>query len=110
MSEQDENKLIAERKSKLALLRKSGNPFVNDFKPSNLAKSLHEEFDSASNEILQAGNNKVSVAGRIMLKRIMGKASFVQLQDTSDQILKQLMTKMFQFFVLPLLIQVLVLV
>ena len=86
VSEQDENKLIAERKSKLALLRKSGNPFVNDFKPSNLAKSLHEEFDSASNEILQAGNNKVSVAGRIMLKRVMGKASFVQLQDTSGQI------------------------
>ena len=41
MSNLDENKLIAERKSKLALLREAGNPFVNDFKPQNLANSIH---------------------------------------------------------------------
>ena len=86
MNEQDENKLIAERRSKLASLRKEGNPFVNDFKPKDLAQNLHEEFDEVSNEALEEGNNGVSVAGRIMLKRIMGKASFVQLQDSSGQI------------------------
>lgn len=86
MSEQDENKLIAERRSKLASLREEGNPFVNDFKPKDLAQNLHEEFDEVSNEALEEGNNGVSVAGRIMLKRVMGKASFVQLQDSSGQI------------------------
>ena len=86
MNEQDENKLIAERKSKLASLREEGNPFVNDFKPKDLAQNLHEEFDEVSNEALEEGNNGVSVAGRIMLKRVMGKASFVQLQDSSGQI------------------------
>jgi lysyl-tRNA synthetase class 2 len=86
VNEQDENKLIAERRSKLASLREEGNPFVNDFKPKDLAQNLHEEFDEVSNEALEEGNNGVSVAGRIMLKRIMGKASFVQLQDSSGQI------------------------
>ncbi|MDB4037458.1 lysine--tRNA ligase [Candidatus Thioglobus sp.] len=86
MSDLDENKLIAERKSKLALLRESGNPFINDFKPQNLARSIHEKFDSFSNEDLQEVGEFVTVAGRLMLKRIMGKASFVQLQDTSGQI------------------------
>ena len=86
MSDLDENKLIAERKSKLALLRESGNPFINDFKPQNLANSIHVRFDSLSNEDLQEAGEFVTVAGRLMLKRIMGKASFVQLQDTSGQI------------------------
>ena len=86
MNEQDENKLIAERKSKLASLREVGNPFVNDFKPKDIAQNLHEEFDKATNGVLEQSHNKVSLAGRIMLKRVMGKASFVQLQDSSGQI------------------------
>ena len=86
MNEQDENKLIAERKSKLASLREEGNPFVNDFKPKDLAQNLHKEFDEATNGVLEQSNNEVSLAGRIMLKRVMGKASFVQLQDSSGQI------------------------
>jgi len=86
VSNLDENKLIVERKSKLALLREVGNPFINDFKPQNLAASIHEKFDSFSNEDLQEVGEFVTVAGRLMLKRIMGKASFVQLQDTSGQI------------------------
>ncbi len=86
MSDQEENKLISERKSKLALLRESGNPYVNDFKPLNLASDIHQEFDSKSKEELQDSSNSVTVSGRIMLKRVMGKASFVQLQDTSGQI------------------------
>jgi len=86
VNEQDENKLIAERKSKLASLREEGNPFVNDFKPKDLAQNLHKEFDEATNGVLEQSNNEVSLAGRIMLKRVMGKASFVQLQDSSGQI------------------------
>ncbi|MDP0559519.1 MAG: OB-fold nucleic acid binding domain-containing protein, partial [Candidatus Thioglobus sp.] len=86
MSDLDENKLIAERKSKLALLREAGNPYVNDFKPLNLALDIHSKFDENSNEELQDIKESVTIAGRIMLKRIMGKASFVQLQDTSGQI------------------------
>ena len=86
MSNLDENKLITERKSKLALLRESGNPFINDFKPQNLANSIHDKFGSSTNEALQEIGESVTVAGRLMLKRIMGKASFVQLQDTSGQI------------------------
>ena len=86
MSDQDENKLIAERKSKLAALRESGNPYVNDFTPLNLASEIHTQFDSKTKEELQEISESVTVSGRIMLKRIMGKASFVQLQDTSGQI------------------------
>ena len=86
MSDQDENKLIAERKSKLASLRESGNPYVNDFTPLNLASKIHAQFDSKMNEELQEISESVTISGRIMLKRIMGKASFVQLQDTSGQI------------------------
>ena len=86
MSDLDENKLIAERKSKLALLRESGNPYINDFKPQNLASALHDEFDNSSNDALDSVGKQVTVAGRLMLKRVMGKASFVQLQDTSAQI------------------------
>ena len=86
MSDQDENKLIAERKSKLAALRESGNPYVNDFTPLNLASEIHAQFNSKTNEELQEISQSVTVSGRIMLKRIMGKASFAQLQDTSGQI------------------------
>ena len=86
MSDLDENKLIAERKSKLALLREKGNPYVNDFKPLNLALDIHSRFDENSNEELKEAENSVTVAGRIMLKRIMGKASFVTLQDRTGKI------------------------
>ncbi len=68
------------------MLRESGNPYINNFKPQNLESSIHQKFDSFSNEDLQEAGEFVTVAGRLMLKRIMGKASFVQLQDTSGQI------------------------
>ena len=86
MSEKDENKLIAERKSKLADLRKDGNPFVNDFKPGDSIQDLLDGFDSLKKEKLEKENKEVCVAGRLMLKRVMGKASFAQLQDSSGQI------------------------
>ena len=86
MSEKDENKLIAERKSKLVDLRKDGNPFVNDFKPGDSIQDLLDSFGSLKKEQLEKENKEVCVAGRLMLKRVMGKASFAQLQDSSGQI------------------------
>lgn len=86
MSNQDDNKLISERKSKLDLLRKSGNPFVNDFKPEHLAQNLADEYNQFSKEDLEEKSIKVSIAGRMMLKRVMGKASFASIQDSSGKI------------------------
>ncbi len=86
MNEQDDNKLIAERKSKLAVLREQGNPFVNNFKPKDSIKNLVDAYNVLSKEDLDEKVVEVSVAGRMMLKRVMGKASFAQLQDSSGQI------------------------
>jgi len=86
VSEQEDNKLIAERKAKLALLRETGNPFVNDFRPTHLAKSIISEYGELSKQELEEEKVSVAVAGRMMLKRVMGKASFVHIQDTSAQI------------------------
>jgi len=83
---EDENKLIGERKSKLTALREQGNPFINDFKPDNSARRLSETYNSLSKENLDEQSVEVSVAGRMMLKRVMGKASFAQLQDSTGQI------------------------
>ena len=86
MSDQDDNKLIIERRAKLATLREAGNPFINDFKPSNLAQDIINDYDGFSKEELEEKNVEVSVAGRMMLKRVMGKASFATLQDSSAKI------------------------
>ncbi len=89
MSEQtqaDENELIAQRRAKLAQLREQGNPFPNDFRRSVLAAELHAEYGDKSNEELEQNPVRVAVAGRMMTRRIMGKASFAHLQDMSGQI------------------------
>jgi lysyl-tRNA synthetase class 2 len=86
VSDQDDNKLIIERRAKLATLREAGNPFINDFKPSNLAQDIINDYDGFSKEELEEKNVEVSVAGRMMLKRVMGKASFATLQDSSAKI------------------------
>jgi lysyl-tRNA synthetase class 2 len=83
---EDENKLISERKSKLAALREQGNPFVNDFKPKDSTKNLVDAYNTLSKEDLDEKAVEVCVAGRMMLKRVMGKASFAQLQDSTGQI------------------------
>ena len=79
----DENALIAERRAKLAQLRTEGIAFPNDFRPTHKAAALHEQYGALDNEALEAAAVKVSVAGRMMLKRVMGKASFATLQDAS---------------------------
>ncbi len=86
MNNQDDNKLVIARKAKLAILREERNPFVNDFKPDHLAQNIINEFDGFSKVQLEEKNIKVSIAGRMMLKRVMGKASFAHIQDASGQI------------------------
>jgi len=83
----DENHVIAERRQKLAALRAKGNPFPNDFRPEHLATNLHGEYGVKTKEDFEAGLNvPVKVAGRIMLKRVMGKACFATIQDSSARI------------------------
>ncbi|MBM4192022.1 MAG: lysine--tRNA ligase [Gammaproteobacteria bacterium] len=83
----DENKLIAERRLKLSALRSSGaSVFPNDFRRDSLASELHLGFGEMGAEALNARAIKVHLAGRMMLRRIMGKASFAKIQDSSGQI------------------------
>jgi lysyl-tRNA synthetase class 2 len=82
---QDENSIIAERRAKLAALREKGVAFPNDFRPAHKAADLHAKYGEMNNEQLEAEPIKVSVAGRMMLKRIMGKASFATIQDSSGR-------------------------
>ncbi|WP_298209962.1 lysine--tRNA ligase [Acidovorax sp.] len=85
---QDDNQLIAERREKLRALREvqasgGGVAFPNNFKPAHKAAQLHLDHGETANETLEATPVSVSVAGRMMLKRVMGKASFATVQDGS---------------------------
>ncbi len=85
----DENKLIAERREKLGALREHGVAFPNDFRIDAFAGDLFAEFADADRwnaEAVEAAARHVAVAGRILLKRVMGKASFIQIQDMSGRI------------------------
>ncbi len=86
MTDQDEHALIARRREKLKTLRESGNAFPNDFRRDAIAGELHAEYDDRENDVLESAPVRVKVAGRLMAKRIMGKASFAQLQDMSGRI------------------------
>jgi lysyl-tRNA synthetase class 2 len=86
MSDDDENHLIAERRAKLAKLRARGNPFPNDFRRSALAADLASAYGDKSTEALEAAAIRVSVAGRMRAKRVMGRASFAKLEDSSGAI------------------------
>ena len=79
----DENQLITERREKLKALRSAGIAFPNDVKPAHRAATLFAEYGNKTNEELEPLAVHVSVAGRMMLKRVMGKASFATLQDAS---------------------------
>ena len=80
---QDENQLMVERRDKLAALRAAGIAFPNDIKPDHRAEALFAQYDSKTKEELEPLAIAVNVAGRMMLKRVMGKASFATLQDAS---------------------------
>lgn len=87
----DENQLIAERREKLKALREAhrngaGPAFPNDFKPADQASALHAAHGQKAAEQLEAEGSTGRVAGRMMLKRVMGKASFATLQDGTGRI------------------------
>ncbi|HEV2621746.1 MAG TPA: lysine--tRNA ligase [Frateuria sp.] len=82
----DENKLIAERREKLKGLRGQGIAFPNDFKVDAFAGDLRSEFADRDAEAIDAAARRVKVAGRIVLKRVQGKVSFVQMQDFTGRI------------------------
>lgn len=79
---QDENRLIAERREKLAALREAGNAFPNTFRRDNYAQDLQDAYAEKSKEELEAANIRVSIAGRVMLNR----GAFMVLQDMSGRI------------------------
>ncbi|MBP6215937.1 MAG: lysine--tRNA ligase [Luteimonas sp.] len=85
----DENALIAERRAKLAALRGQGVAFPNDFRRNDHAGDLQAEYADAerwTGEALESGGRRVTLAGRMLAKRVMGKAAFAQLQDVTGQI------------------------
>ncbi len=82
----DENKLIAQRREKLTELRKKGPAFPNDFTPADTASELIEEHGLRDKDYFEDTKVPATVAGRMVAKRIMGKASFFQLQDTTAKI------------------------
>ena len=82
----DLNNELKARREKLAQLREQGIPFPNDFRRDHTSDQLHADFDAKENEELEALNVEVAVAGRMMTRRIMGKASFVTLQDVGGRI------------------------
>jgi lysyl-tRNA synthetase class 2 len=82
----DENPLIAERRAKLAKLRAAGVAFPNDFRRDALAGDLHAAFGERDDDWLVANPTPVKVGGRMMFKRVMGKASFAKIADRSGQI------------------------
>ena len=84
--EADENQIIAERRAKLAALRAKGIAYPNNFQRDHLAGDLHEAYEDHDRDRLDLNPVVVKIAGRIMLKRVMGKASFAQLQDSSGTI------------------------
>ena len=87
----DENQLMAERREKLKVMRErqaagQGVAFPNDFKPAHHAATLHELHGDKTSEVLTEEGQFAKVAGRMMLKRVMGKASFATLQDSTGRI------------------------
>ena len=86
MTDQDEHKLIAQRRQKLAQLREAGVAFPNDFRRDALAAEIVAEYGDKDAEWFENNAVRVKVAGRMMGKRVMGKASFAHIQDMSGRL------------------------
>ena len=86
----DDNQLIAERRDKLRAIRTAASPqapaFPNDYVPTHRAQALQAQYAKVEGETLKAQNVVVRIAGRMMLKRVMGKASFATVHDSSGAI------------------------
>lgn len=88
----DENHIIAERRAKLAALREAGVAYPNDFVRKDLFGDLRQVWGEKTREELEEAAPTVAVSGRMMLKRVMGKAAFATVQD---------FTGTMQYFVTP---------
>jgi lysyl-tRNA synthetase class 2 len=86
MDETRHEELVRIRRDKLAEWRDGGDAFPNDFKPTHLASPLHEAHAEDDGEALEAKGLRVTVAGRMLSQRIMGKAAFAHLYDRSGRI------------------------
>jgi lysyl-tRNA synthetase class 2 len=84
--ENEDNKLVEERREKLKALRAKGIAFPNDFRRKDFSHALHSQWGEKSKEDLEKQKPQTVVAGRMMLKRVMGKASFATLQDGTGRI------------------------
>ncbi len=82
----EDHSILAERREKLNALRANGPAYPNDFKPTHHAAPLHAAYAESDKEALEATPVPVKIAGRMMLKRVMGKASFATIQDDGEQI------------------------
>jgi len=82
----DDNHVIAERRAKLARLRETGPAFPNDFVPADRAQAVLDAHARSTREQLEQAGVPVSIAGRMMLKRVQGKASFATLQDATGRL------------------------
>ncbi|MBD3671330.1 MAG: lysine--tRNA ligase [Gammaproteobacteria bacterium] len=82
----DENELIAQRRAKLAAMREEGVAFPNDFRRNVVTGEVLAEYGDKSDEELEANPVRVAIAGRMMTRRVMGKASFCHTQDMSGRI------------------------
>src|SRR5690349_1432401 len=84
--DQEENKLVEERREKLKALRAKGAAYPNDFRRKDFSRDLASRFGELSKEDLEKQKPPATVAGRMVLKRVMGKASFATLQDGTGRI------------------------
>ncbi|WP_438970932.1 lysine--tRNA ligase [Methylophaga sp.] len=85
-NELDENRLIAQRREKLAAIREQGNAFPNEFRRNVMNGELQAEYANWDGDKLKAEPHRVKIAGRMMTKRVMGKASFANIRDMSGDI------------------------
>lgn len=83
VTEEDVNEQIKVRQEKLKAIKEKRNAYPNDFKRAHFAQDLHHEFDEVDKQVLEEKGHEVSIAGRMMTRRLMGKASFITLQDMS---------------------------
>ena len=86
MSKTDENEQVTQRRAKLDALRQAGEAFPNDFRRSHDSGAIYTAYADADGETLEDAAVEVSIAGRLMTRRIMGKASFGNIRDESGDI------------------------
>jgi len=86
MTKDDDNDIIKQRRAQLQELRERGIAYPNDFRRDALASELHERYDGKEKEELERLSEKFSLAGRMMSRRVMGKASFAHIQDMTGRI------------------------